>query len=120
MDFLKEANHVIAADYRAVETEMESMREDQGRLNHQIDALINSFSMVDAIEAEVARTEANIDLIGKAVNRLSKPSHTQTSGSSSSRKARPRRSERRDWQFKLEGEGGRVIIGNGGAVIVSQ
>jgi hypothetical protein len=33
--------------------------------------LISSFGLVDVIDAEISRTEANIDLIFKAVNRIS-------------------------------------------------
>jgi septal ring factor EnvC (AmiA/AmiB activator) len=79
VDFLKEANSIIAAEYKTVEAEIGMVRQDQTQLNQQIDALISSFNQLDAIEADISQTEANIELIGKTVNRISTPLPMQTS-----------------------------------------
>jgi hypothetical protein len=81
VDTLQEANAIIAGEYRAVGAEIGMVREDQSQLNLQVDALISSFSQLDAIEADISQTEANIELIGKTVNRISTALPIQTSAS---------------------------------------
>jgi hypothetical protein len=56
MEALTEANRVIAQEYKGIEKDMESLREDKGQLNHEIDALISSFSVIDTIENDISQT----------------------------------------------------------------
>ena len=79
MDTLKEANAIITGEYKAIEADIGMVREDQSQLNLQVDALISSFSQLDAIEADICQTEANIEQIAKTVNRISTVTPIQTS-----------------------------------------
>ena len=54
-----------------VSSEMQLLEADRSALNHDIDALINTFAVVDQIEKDVKQTEENIDLIFKTLNGLS-------------------------------------------------
>lgn len=56
MESLTEANRVITQEYKAVEKEVELLREDKGQLNHEIDSLISSFSVIDTIENDLSQT----------------------------------------------------------------
>ena len=71
MEALQETNRVLEGEYRMVSSEMALLEEDRSALNHDIDALINTFAVVDQIEKDVRQTEENIDLIFKAINSLS-------------------------------------------------
>lgn len=49
-------------------------KSDQAKLSSQVDGIMNVFNMVDLIEKDITQTQGNIDLIFRAINKISKDS----------------------------------------------
>ena len=53
---MQEINKVLEQEYRMLASEMGLLEEDRSALNHDIDALINTFAVVDQVEHSVKQT----------------------------------------------------------------
>ncbi len=47
-------------------------KSDQSKLSSQADNIMNVFSIVDLIDKDITQTQGNIDLIFRAINKISK------------------------------------------------
>ena len=55
-----QVNEAVVKEYQSIEQDINLLKGDTNELNQDIDTFINTFSVIDQIEKDVANTEENI------------------------------------------------------------